>query len=179
MPSISPLAEDEQAKVYFVENCFNALQTDETYRKQLLTYFEKWQFPEKNPFEFKTLGDYYNYLRDNEIRTLRNEQVKSFAECQIANYLFRQGINYQYEAKYKIDTKTPERRAYQPDFYLPDVDIYIEHFGIDRQGNTAPYIDKQSYTEGMQWKRELHKTHGTALIETFHYEQQEGVLLSL
>lgn len=178
MPSISPLAEDEQAKVYFVENCFNALQTDEAYRKQLLTYFDKWQFPEKNPFEFKTLGDYYNYLRDNEIRTLRNEQVKSFAECQIANYLFRQGINYQYEAKYKIDTKTPERRAYQPDFYLPDVDIYIEHFGIDRQGNTAPYIDKQSYTEGMQWKRELHKTHGTALIETFHYEQQEGVLLS-
>ncbi|WP_316675349.1 hypothetical protein [uncultured Tolumonas sp.] len=47
MPSISPLAEDEQAKVYFVESCFNALQVDEVYRQQLLTYFEKWQFPEK------------------------------------------------------------------------------------------------------------------------------------
>jgi len=38
-----------------------------------------------------------------------------------------------------------ERRQYQPDFYLPDADIYIEYLGLDEHNNTAPYIDKNEY----------------------------------
>ena len=177
-PSISKYAEDSTLKTYFVEQTFQQLQQNETYRQQLLMYFEQWLFPEENPFEFQSYGDYIDYLNDNEIRTLKNEKVKSFAECQIANYLFKNGVEYQYEAKYKIDTRTPEFRVYQPDFYLPAHDIYIEHFGVDRQGNTAPYIDRDKYQQGMVWKRALHTEHKTKLIETFHYEQQEKILLA-
>ncbi len=36
-------------------------------------------------------------------------------------------------------------KRYQPDFYLTDYDIWIEHFGIDKKGNTAPYIDREKY----------------------------------
>lgn len=177
-PSVSKYADDSKLKTYFVEQTFQQLQQDDQYRQQLLIYFEQWLFPEENPFEFQSYGDYINYLNDNEIRTLKNEKVKSFAECQIANYLFKNGIEYQYEAKYKIDTRTPEFRAYQPDFYLPEHNIYIEHFGVDRQGNTAPYIDRDKYQQDMVWKRALHSKHKTKLIETFHYEQQEKILLS-
>lgn len=177
-PSISKYAEDASLKTYFVEQTFQKLQQDEVYRQQLLLYFEKWLFPEENPFEFQSYGDYINYMNDNEIRTLKNEKVRSFAECQIANYLFKNGIEYQYEAKYKIDTRTPEFRAYQPDFYLPEYDIYIEHFGIDRQSNTAPYVDREKYLQAMRWKRALHAEQHTQLIETFHYEQQEQILLT-
>lgn len=176
-PSISKYAEDAALKAYFVEQTFQQLQQDETYRQQLLMYFEKWLFPEENPFDFQSYGEYLNYLNDNEIRTLKNEKVKSYAECQIANFLFKNGIEYQYEARYKIDSRTPEFRAYQPDFYLPRHDCYIGHFGVDRLGNTAPYVDRQKYQEGMTWKRALHVKHQTRLIETFHYEQQEKILL--
>ncbi|MCU7812049.1 MAG: topoisomerase DNA-binding C4 zinc finger domain-containing protein [Candidatus Thiodiazotropha sp. (ex Notomyrtea botanica)] len=41
----------------------------------------------------------------------------------------------------------------------------------------APYIDKNKYAAQIAWKRELHETHQTVLVETFHYEHQEGLLL--
>ncbi|MCP1445038.1 hypothetical protein J3D54_004170 [Pseudomonas sp. GGS8] len=44
----------------------------------------------------------------------------------------------------KVSTRTAERRDYHPDFYLPAFDLYIEHFGTDRQGNTAPYVDRKT-----------------------------------
>ena len=63
------------------------------------------------------------------------------------------GVTYRYEADYEHKTSTPDYRQYQPDFYLPDCGIYLEHWGIDRDGNTAPFVDKKKYHEGMEWKR--------------------------
>ncbi|WP_419614004.1 UvrD-helicase domain-containing protein, partial [Thiolapillus sp.] len=42
---------------------------------------------------------------------------------------------------------------------------------------TAPYIDRDAYLADMEWKRGVHATHGTVLIETFSYDRQEGRLL--
>lgn len=176
-PSISAMAEDERLRAQFVNARFEALQQQPAYRDLLLAYFERYLFPNKNPFDFKSEGEYFQFLADNEVRSLKGEAVKSFAECQIANFLFRMGVDYRYEAPYAIDTATPDCRQYQPDFYLPGYDLYLEHFGLDRDGNTAPYIDRAEYHKGMSWKRQLHQQHGTRLIETYHYEQQEGQLL--
>ena len=65
---------------------------------------------------------------------------------------------------------------YKPDFYIPHYDIYLEHFGIDRQGNTRADIDKKHYNEQIAFKRKLHKQNGTTLLETFHYNWVEGKL---
>lgn len=176
-PSISPLAEDPKAKESFVNQEFQRLQSQPEYRELLLKYFTHWLYPEKNPFDFKSLGDYYRFLEDNEVRSLKGEKVKSFAECEIANFLFQMGIPYQYEATYQPIQRSVNHRAYKPDFYLPDHGIYIEHFGVDRDGNTAPYVDRKEYQDGMQWKRSVHKEQQTRLIETFHFEQQERQLL--
>ena len=59
---------------------------------------------------------------------------------------------------------------------MPDCDIYIEHFGIDKKGNTAPYIDKDLYHQGMKWKHKIHNDHKTVLIETFFHEHIDGTL---
>ncbi|WP_285374258.1 UvrD-helicase domain-containing protein [Pseudomonas sp. lyk4-TYG-107] len=178
-PSLSPMADDEPARKRFVQLAFERLQNEPEYRKQLLQYFEHYLYPIRNPFDFASLGEYFRYLAEHEVRTLKSERVKSMAECRIANFLFKMGVDYRYEYAYKVSTRTPERRQYRPDFYLPDFDLYIEHFGVDRKGNTAPYVNRASYQEGMEWKRQLHKKHQTSLIETFHYEQQEGVLLKV
>lgn len=176
-PSISKYAEDEKSLAFFVDTVFNELLLTPSYKQMVLDYFEDYLFPEENPFDFETEGDYFNYIKVNEIRSLQAEKVKSFEESRIANYLFKMGISYVYEAPYRIDTRTLDFRTYKPDFYLPDYDIYIEHFGIDREDNTAPYIDKAKYLEGIQWKKSLHLKHKTILIETYHYEQQEHTLL--
>jgi DNA helicase-4 len=38
-------------------------------------------------------------------------------------------------------------------------------------------VDRDTYLDGMEWKRKVHKAHGTTLIETFSYENVEGRLL--
>ena len=98
----------------------------------------------------------------------------------IANYLFLNGIDYEYEQKYPYDDEHNYRKVYRPDFYLPQYDIYIEHFGINKDFK-APWLSEileKEYIEGIRWKRELHKKNNTTLIETYSYYNKEGILLS-
>ena len=175
-PSLTPLAEDDLALAHWVDQWFEELMLTPGYRKLALKYFQDHLYPEANPFDFKSAGEYFDFIIANDIRTLKGEMVKSLGECLVANHLFKLGINYQYEAAYEHETATPEFRQYQPDFYLPDLGIYIEYFGTDRKGNTAPYVDKEKYHEGMQWKRDLHRKFNTPLMELFHYQWCEGTL---
>ena len=120
-----------------------------------------------------------NAERSANKRTLQNEQVKSLEEVSIANFLFLNGVKYEYERTYPFESADPEHRAYKPDFYLPDYNIYIEHFGIDRHGN-LPWlspVEEEKYKDGMNWKRAFHKQNGTKLLETYSYYSSDGCLL--
>jgi len=176
VPPIHKMAEDEVLRARFVDDQVQQFLHDERYKSRLITYFLRFAHPYKSQYEFKSLGEYNAYLLENDIRTLQGELVKSYEECEIANFLYRQGINYRYEANYQVNTSGPDFKAYQPDFYLPDVGIYIEHFAVNERNQTPPFIDQQSYLEGMAWKRALHQTHKTPLIETYSYLKQQGRL---
>jgi len=158
---------------------------------ELIAYFK---IPEKSQNEFKNKGEYYEYLESYDLKTLKHEvefrsqgneslitlkedKVKSFEELKIANFLTLNGIRYLYEDPYKYPTYTIENRQYKPDFYLPDYDIYIEHYGINRDNTTAPTVNNKEYLEGIEWKRQLHKDKQTTCIETYSYENQENILL--
>ena len=175
-PSLSPLAEDDQTLAFQINQWFEGHLATAEYRQLTIDYFQRHLYPQANPFDLESEGEYFNYIVANDIRTLKGEQVKSLGECLVANYLFRQGVEYKYEEPYAIDTASIEHRQYRPDFYLPDYDIYIEYFGIDRAGQTAPYIDAEKYREEMVWKCKLHRQNGTRLIELFHYQNSEGTL---
>lgn len=131
-----------------------------------------------NPFDFKSKADYERYIRDNEFRTLNNELVKGYQELKIANFLFINRVQYRYEAPYVSKRRINIGFDYKPDFHLEGTNIYIEHFGVDRNGKTRPDIDAIKYVESMKSKRALHKECETVLIETFHYEWCENTLLS-
>lgn len=149
------------------------------------TYKKKYKnngeiFKELKTLNFRTLKDCLGKLSVNKDKheTLKNEFVKSNEELVIANYLFINGINYEYEKPYEIETSTIDKRQYTPDFYLPDYGIYIEHYGIDRKGN-APQYDKEAsdeYIRSMHWKRQIHSENQTKCIETYSYEFNEGVI---
>ncbi|MDO9270177.1 MAG: UvrD-helicase domain-containing protein [Methylobacter sp.] len=176
VPAINKMAEDERLRIRFVDEQIQRLLEDELYKSRLVTYFLRFSHPYKSAFNFKSLGEYNSYILENDIRTLQGELVKSYEECEIANYLFRQGINYEYEANYQVNTAGPDYRAYQPDFYLPEYGIYIEHFAVNENNQTPPFIEQQSYLDGMAWKRSLHQKHQTPLIETYSYLKQQGIL---
>lgn len=136
-------------------------------------------FPQPvNPFGFNTQAEYERYVRDNEFRTLNGEKVKSYQELLIANFLYMNGVAYTYEAPYVSKRRINIGFDYRPDFYIQDTNIYIEHFGIDRQGKTRADIDAAKYNEAIRNKRVLHAECGTSLIETFHYEWIEENLTS-
>ena len=138
----------------------------------------------KSEFEFKTQAEYEEYLRLNPPTTINNETVKSYGEMDIANFLTQNGIQYIYESPYKIDTRTSEYGQYKPDFYLPEYDIYIEYFGINKNGEVPTYFKgangmtaNQTYQSSMKWKRETHAANNTVLIECYAYEKFDGFLL--
>jgi DNA helicase-4 len=176
-PTIDKMAEDETLRARFVDDRIKRLLLDDRYKSRLVTYFTRFLYPYKSHFAFKTEGAYHAYILENEIRTLQGELVKSYEECEIANYLYRQGIVYEYEAHYQVNTVGPDFKAYQPDFYLPGHGLYIEHFAVNENGETPPFIDSRKYLESMSWKRALHETHKTRLIETFSYQKRQGVLI--
>ncbi|TRX57167.1 UvrD-helicase domain-containing protein [Thalassomonas sp. M1454] len=145
--------------------------------RKFLSEFIDLQYQPVNPFDFKTKKEYDDYVRDNEYRTLQGERVKGYQELLIANWLFMNGIAYQYEAPYVTKRRIEIGFDYKPDFHFTGTDIYLEHFGIDREGNTRPDIDSEKYNQEIESKRALHKEQETTLLETFHYQFCENNLL--
>ncbi|OIR25461.1 UvrD-helicase domain-containing protein [Bathymodiolus thermophilus thioautotrophic gill symbiont] len=195
-PDLCPMTESPVNMTKFIKDTIcKLLSSMGEFLKNFIDFIAYFGVPYKNESEFESLGEYYDYQKSYDMKTLKHkvaikgekqgeclttlkeETVKSYQELVIANFLTLNGIKYLYEEPYKYKTKTVERRQYKPDFYLPDFDVYIEHFGIDRDGNTAPYINKQEYLEGMEWKIQKHKECETNLVQTFSYEFTEDLLL--
>jgi DNA helicase-4 len=177
VPEINKMAEDDRLKTKFIDQQFQLLMQQADYKALVVEYFVRFAFPYKDQFKFKSQGAYNKHLRDNELRTLQGELVKSYEECEIANFLFQQGIVYKYEANYQVNTSGRDYRRYQPDFYLPSYGIYIEHFAVNEHNHTPVFIDETKYIAEMKWKRELHIKHQTPLIETYSYQKRQGTLL--
>lgn len=97
-------------------------------------------------------------------RTLAGEVVRSQEEVMIANWLFLNGVPYEYERSYEHDTADAQHRQYSPDFYYPDIDAYHEHWAVNARGQAPPHFG--DYLAGMEWKRGTHEQFGTTLLET-------------
>lgn len=168
----------------FIKEQVDQLMRTDSYMNLLGEYLLFNRVVSKSEFDFKTKAQYDEYLRFNPPTTIKKESVKSYGEMDIANFLNQNGIEYIYEAPYSSDTRTGEYAQYYPDFYLPEYDIYIEYFSVDRNCNVPDYFKgsrgmtaSQAYQASMKWKRETHKANNTTMIECYAYEKLEGNLL--
>ncbi|MCP1495136.1 DNA helicase-4 [Peribacillus frigoritolerans] len=182
---------------------YNEIYTNEEQIKKLIEFFGYYLNVPKNIEEFDNLGEYYEHYKNVDFETLKSkmdraqyiksntqqlsqnlktiggEAVKSLEEFLIANFLFLNGIKYEYEKEYEYNTRDQNYRQYKPDFYLPEYDIYIEHFGVNERMR-APWLnafEERKYIEGIHWKRQLHKEKSTKLIESFSFYNKLGILL--
>lgn len=144
------------------------------------------------PPEGTSLNDFFNKIAKTNLSTLRselddfkrdiidtrtkkqvtiqNEVVRSHQEVEIANFLYLNNIDYDYEPIYRYNIRN-SRKPYTPDFIIRQGDnvAYVEHFGITEDGRNALYSENQLqvYKHAIEDKIELHKQHGTTLIYTF------------
>lgn len=180
---------------------------DSEYKKKAVGFFIDDLKIERQDNEFKTHGEYIQYLKEQNYKplkavllgngnkqSLKREIVKSKEECKIANFLYLNNVDYLYEAPYVHRTATNDYRQYQPDFTIRQGEklIYLEHFGINKDEKVPDWFAKNDteysrqlaqdeYKRGMKWKRDTHKHHGTTLIETYSYEsdKRNGLLINL
>ena len=175
-PSLSRVADDPKALTDLLKDLVSDLLADPFHSENLLAWLQNRHTPYRGEHEFESLGDYYAYIRQYDLRSLQGEKVRSFEECEIANFLYLNGVAYEYEPAYEHDTATSRRRQYRPDFMILEPRVYIEHFALDSRGRTPPFIDRERYLAERAWKRDLHARHGTPLIETYSHQHRHGIL---
>lgn len=111
---------------------------------------------------------------------LNGIEYKSQAEQQIANFFLVHSlggarIQFLYEDPAPwMDLRRKDGSPVRPDFYLPDFDIYLEHWGTDRKGNTASWIRKDAYLSSRKAKLAEFAKHGKTLIQTDHDDFLSG-----
>ena len=183
---VPSLAFDNDEKLRrFIDSIFEKLLKKTNYREIIVKYLAYYLKPYKSQDSFDKEGDYWAYLKSNSYQSILCETLKSLEEIEIANFLFLHNVRYEYEADYTYQTENRYHRQYQPDFYLPEVKIYIEHFAIDKNGDVPTWFKgdgsktaKKKYNDDIEWKRKTHQHYQTKLIETYSYEKKEGNLLA-
>ena len=85
--------------------------------------------------------------------------VQSEGERRIAEWLAAHGLAYRYDAKFRIIGEFQIR----PDFYLPEVDVYIEYWGLDTP----------QYKMSMYKKQTLYQQEGKRLISVYPADLRE------
>lgn len=79
--------------------------------------------------------------------------VQSEGERRIADWLAAHGLAYRYDAKFRIIGEFQIR----PDFYLPELDVYVEYWGLDTP----------QYKMSMYKKQALYQQEGKRLISVY------------
>ena len=107
--------------------------------------------------------------RDKTMRTLTGEFLRSVQETQIANFLYLNSLDYEYEPVYGHAIPGAKKK-YTPDFIIRQGEItaYLEHYAISETGYSMMFTPEQclKYRHSIATKRKLHKDYGTTLLET-------------
>ncbi len=173
--NIAPFAENESKLHATLKEILNGLLDDPQHSDATANFIASYHGAYESAFDFETQDEYDAYIRSVELRTLSGARVKSFEELEIANYLTKNGVKFYYERPYEKQTATAEYRQYHPDFFLPDYNIYIEHYALDERGR--PPLGWKGYKERAEWHKRTHKKYGTKLIETYSWQHRQGILL--
>lgn len=181
----------ENSKLYFVIRDYfrgSVLQNESMVNKLIMffaSYFDA-------PYEGSDLNGFFNNIAKSNFSTMRsdledfkrevidartkksvtiqNEVLRSHQEVEIANFLYLNKIDYEYEPIYQYNIEY-SHKPYTPDFIISQGNrqAYIEHFGLTENGNNDRYSQEEimQYQKAIRDKIWTHKQHGTILIYTY------------
>jgi len=160
------------------------LRSEREFAVLLLNFALESRTQEPQPDDFADSEKYYEFLRNQKYLALTGKQVHSIAERDIANFLFLNRVKFGYEISATWADRSLEFRQYQPDFFLTEYGIWMEHWAIDRQGKVPSWFKvgrsgdpSRRYREEMDWKKAQFEKHRRRLIETYSYQWAEGTLI--
>ena len=191
---------DDSKLYYVVQDYFRgSILRNESAVNNLILFFASYF---DAPYEGKDLNAFFNHIAKSNFTTMRSELdefkqqvidtrtkkavtiqsevMRSNQEVEIANFLYLNGIDYEYEPMYPYDILFA-RKPYTPDFIIRQGDrvAYIEHFGITEDGRNDRYSKDQieAYKKAVNDKVRLHRQHGTTLFYTFSsYKDRRPIL---
>ena len=95
---------------------------------------------------------------NKSIKAADGTVVQSDGETIIAEELAAMGLKYRYDNRFRII----KGYAIRPDFYLPELDVYIEYWGME---------DNLDYRIGMLEKTKLYQQAGKRLVSLYANEK--------
>ena len=129
------------------------------------------------------LGEYVKKVeqqRSKRVKTLTGEFLRSVQEVQIANFLYLNGIDYEYERPYPFESPTRNKK-YTPDFYLRQGEhtVWLEHYALSENGYNSLFTPQQTakYKKAIRDKRDVHARCKTKLLETWSLYNDRRPLL--
>lgn len=188
------------------EIIFEMLEKSIFSNKQLmrnLVYFLGYYFDlEEDVFKFDNLNQYHLYKaaqdyetlksglgeyvkkveqqRTKYVKTLTGEYLRSVQEVQIANFLYLNGLDYEYERPYPYESPTRNKK-YTPDFHIRQGEhtVWLEHFALSESGYNSIFTPQQiaKYKKEIRDKRDVHARCGTRLVETWSLYNDRRPLL--
>lgn len=181
----------DNSKIYFVIRDYfrNSVMQNEAAVNKLIMFFATYF---DAPYEGDDLNGFFNNIakanystmrsdleefrqdvidrRTKKSVTIQNEILRSHQEVEIANFLYLNQIEYDYEPIYPYHI-TGSYKPYTPDFviYQGDRKCYLEHFGISEKGENDRYSQEEldRYKKAIRDKIVLHRQHKTELVYTF------------
>lgn len=129
------------------------------------------------------LGEYIKKVeqqRTKKTRTITGEYLRSMQEVQIANFLYLNGLDYEYERVYPFGSPSRNKK-YTPDFYISQGEhsVWLEHYALSESGYNSMFTpqERQRYLRAISDKRRLHKANKTTLLETWSFYTDRRPLL--
>ncbi len=119
------------------------------------------------------LGEYVRKVeqqRTKRVKTITGEYLRSVQEVQVANFLYLNGLDYEYEKVYPYESPSKNKK-YTPDFCITQGEhtAWLEHYALTESGYSNVFTPQQiaKYKKAISDKRALHSAHKTTLIETW------------
>lgn len=103
--------------------------------------------------------------------------MRSQGEKKIADYFYQNGIKYTYEDPAKTTTSAFRKKISQPDFYLPDHQVYVEYWGLVDVDD--PDLRKK-YNDQKRLKERAYEDNGIKFVSIYpwHLDDLDGAFKS-
>ena len=83
-PSLARAAEDDKAPLNLLKDIIANLRRHPQHGRMLIRWFTYGATPYRSEHEFRSQGEYWDYIRKQEIRSLQGESVRSFEDRRAA-----------------------------------------------------------------------------------------------
>lgn len=119
----------------------------------------------------RTEQETLTYARERSYLSINNTCVNSRAEKEIMDFFLTNNLN----RKPILVEYEPDVDGFRPDFYLPQCDLFIEHWALNEKGQVPEWFSQSSeeYKRSMDAKKKWFDRHDRLLVETFTYEYDQ------